>query len=269
MLKRTIKLSNGIDIPILGLGTWQVPQDIAARVVKDGIDTGYIHIDTAAVYGNEEGVGQGIRDSGIDRKDIFLTTKIPADIKTYEGAKKSIEESLKRLGVEYVDLMLIHCPVPWPLYAVGFKGCYKGNVEVYRAMEEAYNQGKIKCLGVSNFDVKDLQNILDHCRIKPVINQIVWHAGKRNEKVKKFCHDNGILIEAYSPLGTGKLLKKKKLIEMAEKHNVSPAQLCIKFTLMDTDISLPKTTHKERMKQNSLLGFEVSPEDFEILKKLK
>lgn len=268
MLEKKVKLSNGNAIPVIGLGTWQTPNEIAARVVQEGIEVGYIHIDTAIAYKNEVGVGEGLKLSNAKREDIFITSKIPADIKTYEGAKKAIEESVERLGVEYIDLMLIHCPVPWPKYMLGFKGCYKENVEVYRAMEEAYEKGLIKNLGVSNFDVKDIQNILDHCKIKPVINQIVWYIGKRNVKVRDFCHENGILIEAYSPLGTGRLLGKKKLNEMAEKYGVSTAQLCIKFTLMDVDITLPKTTHKERMIQNAALDFEISPEDFEILKNL-
>lgn len=268
MIKKTIKLSNGIDIPILGLGMWQVPKDIATRVALDGIDVGYIHIDTATVYGNEEEVGKAIKNSNIKRENIYITTKIPAETKDYEGAKKAINESLRKLGVDYVDLMLIHCPAPWSEFSKGVKGYYKENLEVYRAMEEAYNEGKIKSLGVSNFDVDDIENILNNCKVKPVINQIIWHIGNRNEKVKEYCHQNGILIEAYSPLKTGRILDQNIIIEMAKKYNVTAAQLCIKFTLMDVDISLPKTTHRERMVENSSLDFDISNEDFEILKNI-
>lgn len=268
MLDKKVKLNNGREIPVIGLGTWQVPCEVATQAVKDAIEVGYRHIDTAVAYGNEKEVGEGIALSGVKREDIFITTKIRADIKTFEGAKEEIKNSLERLNVDYIDLVLIHCPVPWPRYMLGIKGCYKQNVQVWKAMEEAYQEGKIRSLGISNFDIKDTKNILDHCTVKPVVNQIVWFAGKRDEKLRDYCHENGILIESYSPLGTGKLLKDKTVIKMAQKYNVSPAQLCIKFALMDVDITLPKTVHKERMVQNSKLDFEISKEDFEILKSL-
>ena len=268
MLKKTIAFSNGNKIPVIGLGTWQTPNDIASRVVKDAIDVGYIHIDTAAAYRNEEGVGEGIRQSGVDRRNLFITTKVPAEIKTYEGAKEVIQQSLKKLQLDYIDLVIIHCPAPWPLYAKGVKGYYKENVEVYRAMEEAVERGEIKSIGVSNFAIDDIQNILDHCKIKPVINQIPWFIGCRNEKLKEFCKENGILVESYSPLGTGRLLNNPAVIDMAKKYNVTVPQLCIKFALMDVDITLPKTTHKEYMIQNAQLNFEIAPEDFEALKRL-
>ena len=268
MLKKTIAFSNGNKIPVIGLGTWQTPNDIASRVVKDAIDVGYIHIDTAAAYRNEEGVGEGIRQSGVDRRNLFITTKVPAEIKTYEGAKEVIQQSLKKLQLDYIDLVIIHCPAPWPLYAKGVKGYYQENVEVYRAMEEAVDRGEIKSIGVSNFAIDDIQNILDHCKIKPVINQIPWFIGCRNEKLKEFCKENGILVESYSPLGTGRLLNNPAVIDMAKKYNVTVPQLCIKFALMDVDITLPKTTHKEYMIQNAQLNFEIAPEDFEALKRL-
>lgn len=268
MLKKTIAFSDGNKIPVIGLGTWQTPNDIAARVVKDAIDVGYIHIDTAAAYRNEEGVGEGIKQSGVDRKSLFITTKVPAEIKTYEGAKEVIAQSLKKLDLDYIDLVIIHCPAPWPLYAKGVKGYYEENVAVYRAMEEALERGEIKSIGVSNFAIEDIQNILDHCRIKPVINQIPWFIGCRNENLKAFCKENGILVESYSPLGTGRLLNNPFIIDMAKKYNVTVPQLCIKFALMDVDITLPKTTHKEYMIQNAQLDFEISTEDFEALKRL-
>ena len=268
MLKKTVAFSNGYEIPVLGLGTWQTPNEIAASVVKDAIDVGYIHIDTAAAYCNEEGVGEGIRLSGVDRKKLFITTKVPADIKTYEGAKEVIQESLRKLGVDYIDLVIIHCPVPWPLYSKGVKGYYEENVAVYKAMEEAVERGEIRSIGVSNFAIEDIQNILDHCKIKPVINQIPWFITRRNEKLKEFCKENEILVESYSPIGTGRLLNNPVINEVAKKYNVTPAQLCIKFALMDVDITLPKTTHKERMIENAQLDFEISEEDFEMLKRL-
>lgn len=268
MNHKTIKLSNGHQIPVIGLGMWQVKKEDAVRVIEEGIEVGYIHIDTAAAYQNEEEVGIGVRNSNIKREDIYITSKIPGEVKDYEGAKRYINESLKKLNMDYIDLMLIHCPVPWHLYKEGYKGFYKENLEVYKAMEEAYFEGKIKSLGISNFNVDDLKNIIENVRVKPVINQIVWHIGKRNEEVKEYCHKNGILIEAYSPLGTGRILDNELIKNMANKYNVSPAQLCIKFTLMDVDITLPKTTHKNRMIENIDLNFEISDEDFETLKNI-
>ena len=268
MLKRTVKFYNGNPIPILGLGTWQLPDYEAARVVKDAIDVGYIHIDTASAYENECGVGEGIRLSGIPRDKIFITTKVPAEIKTYEGAVNVIQQSLQRLGVEYIDLLIIHCPVPWREYHEGVRGYMKENVEVYRAMEEAYERGEIKAIGVSNFSIDDLQNIFDHCKIKPMINQIPWYITKRDEPLKEFCQKNNILVESYSPLGTGRLLDNPVIVDIANKYGVTPAQLCIRFALQDVDITLPKTTHKERMIQNAEVDFEISPEDFEVLKNL-
>ncbi len=268
MLKKIVTFANGETIPVIGLGTWQTPNDIAARVVKEAIEVGYRHIDTAAAYRNEEGVGEGIRLSGIAREELFITTKVPAEIKTYEGAKEVIQASLKKLGVDYIDLVIIHCPAPWPLYAKGVKGFYEENVAVYRAMEEAVERGEIRSIGVSNFAIDDVQNILDHCKIKPAINQIPWFIGHRNEELRDYCHKNGILVESYSPLGTGRLLDKPELADMAKKYGVTVPQLCIKFALMDVDITLPKTTHKEYMIQNAQLDFEISDEDFEALKRL-
>ena len=267
MLKKKVKMYNGVEIPVIGLGTWQLPDVDAAAVCKEAIDVGYIHIDSASAYENECGVGEGIRQSGIKREDIFITTKIPAEIKDYEGAKAIIQQSLKRLGVDYIDLMIIHCPIPWALYHQGVRSGYdEANVAVYRALEEAYDRGELRSIGVSNFDVHDLENIMEHCRIKPMINQIPWFVGRRNEAVKEYCKNHKILVESYSPLGTGRLLSQPLIVEMAEKYHVTPAQLCIKFALMDVDITLPKTTHRERMIENAQLDFEISSEDFEKLK---
>lgn len=269
MLNKTVAFYNGVEIPVIGLGTWQTPENIAARVVKEGIEVGYTHIDTAAAYRNEHGVGEGIKLSGVDRSKIFITSKIPAEIKTYKGAKKSIEKSLELLGVDYIDLVIIHCPVPWIIYHEGIRGCFKQNVKVYKALEEAYEAGKLRAIGVSNFAIHDIQNIIDHCKIKPMINQIPWFIGHRNEELKKFCQDNQILVESYSPLGTGRILNRPEIVEMAKNYNVTPAQLCIKFALQDVDITLPKTTHKERMIENAKVDFEISNEDMEILKNIK
>ena len=269
MLNKTVRFYNGVEIPVIGLGTWQTPNKIAARVVKEGIEVGYIHIDTATAYQNEQGVGEGLKLSGVDRSKIFITSKIPAELKTYKEAKESIEKSLKLLDVEYIDLVIIHCPTPWREYFRRRKDYFKENVEVYRALEEAYEAGKLRAIGVSNFDIADIRNIMDHCKIKPMINQIPWFIGCRDEALKEFCNKNQILVESYSPLGTGRIIDKPQIVKMAEKYNVTPAQLCIKFALQDVDITLPKTTHKERMIENAKVDFEISKEDFELLKSIK
>ena len=269
MLKRTVNFYNGVAIPIIGLGTWQTPNNIAARVIKEAIEVGYIHIDTAAAYKNEKGVGEGLKLSGVERNKIFITSKIPGETKTYQEAKESIEMSLQLLGVDYIDLVIIHCPTPWREYFRRTKGYFNENVEVYKALEEAYEAGKLRAIGVSNFSIADIQNIIDHCKIKPMINQIPWFIGCRDEKLKEFCNKNQILVESYSPLGTGRIIDKPVIVEMANKYNVTPAQLCIRFALQDVDITLPKTTHKERMVENSEVDFEISEDDFEVLKNIK
>ncbi|MBP5216529.1 MAG: aldo/keto reductase, partial [Bacilli bacterium] len=175
-INETIKMNNGLSIPVLGVGLWQVSKEDAARVVKEGIELGYRHLDDAAAYRNEEEAGEGIRASGIAREELFVTTKIPAEFKSYEKAKQSIDDSLRRLGLEYLDLILIHAPRPWPL--MWTKVNYdKQNVEVYRAMEEALEEGKVRAIGVSNFSEHDIDNILAHCKVKPAVNQICVFAG--------------------------------------------------------------------------------------------
>lgn len=278
MLKNKIKLNNGLEIPIIGLGTWQTPNGITSRVVQEAIDVGYIHIDTANTYDNEQGVGEGIRKSGINRENIFVTSKIPAEIKSYQEAKKKIDESLTLLNIDYIDLMLIHCPCPWNEFKKhsnaiannnwdGYQrhGYQEENLEVWCALEEAVQQGKIKSIGISNFFNKDTENILNHCSIKPVINQINYHIGFEQNDIVEFCHNNNILIEAYSPIATGDLLNNEFVKEIANKYGVSVAQLSIRYALDKTDIVLPKTTHKEFMIENAKLDFNISKEDMQIL----
>ena len=267
MLEKTMKLHNGVEIPVIGLGTWLTPNDIADEVVKTALQMGYLHIDTAQAYGNEEGVGQGIRDSGIKREDIFITSKVQAEIKSYKKAKKSIDESLKRLGVDYIDLMLIHCPQPWVLFRSPFR-YFKQNIEVWKALEEAYKEGKLRAIGVSNFLIDDLENIMNHCEIKPMANQILLHIGETPVDVIKFCQENDIVVEAYSPIAHGKALKNKEIAQMAEKYKVSIPQLCIKYTLQLDTISIPKASSKEHIEDNMKLDFEIKEEDMIELMKL-
>ena len=260
-------LSNGVKIPKVGYGTWLIKNEDAYECVRNAIDAGYTHIDSAQAYGNEENVGKAIRECGLPREKIFLTTKVKAEIKSYEKAKKSIEISLKTLGLDYIDLMLIHCPQPWALFR-GKRRFFKENKEVWRALEEAYKEGKIKSIGVSNFLVDDLQNILRDCEIKPMVNQILCHIGNTPMDVIKFCQENDIVVESYSPIAHGAALKNPAIVKMAEKYNVPVAQLCIKYTLQLDTVSLPKASSKEHIIDNLKLDFEISEEDMIELIKL-
>lgn len=260
-------LSNEKMIPTLAYGTWLIHNNDAAKCVEIALRNGYRHIDTAQAYGNEEGVGEGIKASGLPREEIYVTTKVMAEIKTYKGAKASIDKSLKKLGLDYVDLILIHCPQPWILYKSKFK-FFKQNVQVWKALEEAYKEGKVKAIGVSNFGVDDLKNILDNCEIPPMVNQILLHIGEVPTDIVEYCSEHNIVIESYSPIAHGKALKDEAIIKMAEKYNVSVPQLCIKFTLQLGTVSIPKAAKEEHIIANTKLDFTIKEEDMVELMKL-
>ena len=249
-------LNNGVKAPALAYGTWLIENENATNCVKMALEAGYRHIDTAQAYGNEEGVGQGIKESGLKREEVFITSKVQA-----------IDESLKRLGVDYIDLMLIHCPQPWALFRGPFK-YYKQNIQVWKAMEDAYKEGKVRAIGVSNFLVDDLENIINNCEIKPMANQILLHIGETPVDVIKFCQENDIVVEAYSPIAHGRALNDEKIKAMADKYKVSVPQLCIKYTLQLDTISIPKASSKEHIEDNMKLDFEISEEDMVELMKL-
>ena len=254
-------LSNGNKVPALAYGTWLIKNEDAANCVKMALEAGYRHIDTAQAYGNEEGVGQGIRESGLKREEIYITSKVKAEYKSYKKAKASIDESLKKLGVDYIDLMLIHCPQPWALFRGPFR-YFKQNIQVWKAMEEAYKEGKLKAIGVSNFLVDDLENIINNCEIKPMA------IGETPVDVIKYCQENGIVVEAYSPIAHGRALNNEAIMAMADKYKVSVPQLCIKYTLQLDTISIPKASSKQHIEDNMKLDFEISEEDMVELMKL-
>ena len=214
-MKKEFVLSNGQKIPSLGYGTWLIKNENAAECVKTALELGYRHIDTAQAYGNEEGVGKGIKESGLNREEIYVTTKVMAEHKSYKKAKASIDKSLKELGLDYVDLILIHCPQPWILFR-SKRRYFKENIQVWKALEEAYKEGKVKAIGVSNFLVDDLENIMNNCEIKPMVNQILCHIGNTPVDVIKFCQENDIVVESYSPIAHGAALKDKKIEEFAK-----------------------------------------------------
>lgn len=260
-------LSNGKKIPSLGLGTWFIDDDKVDKAVVAAVRMGYRHVDTAQAYGNERGVGKGVKTCGIPREEVFVTSKVAAEAKTYEEAAISIDETLDKMGLEYIDLMLIHSPQPWAEWRDD-KRYFEENIQVWKALEDAYKDGKIKAIGVSNFLVDDLENLLAHCGIKPMVNQLLIHIGNTPTELIDFCKEQGIVVEAYSPIAHGEALKNQTIVDMAKKYGVSVSQLCIKYVLNLGLIALPKTANEEHMKNNADLAFEIPSEDMEILKAL-
>lgn len=258
-------LANGVKIPKLGLGTWMIDNDKVIEVVKQAIDLGYRHIDTAQAYQNEEGVGRGVRESGIAREELFLTTKLAAEIKTYDEAKQAIDKSLQKMGTEYIDLMLIHSPQPWMEFGEEDR-FFEGNVEAWRALEHAYETGKLRAIGVSNFIEADLENLFEHGTIQPMVNQVLAHISNTPFDLIQYAQDKGILVEAYSPIAHGAVLNNEDLIEMAKRYGVSVAQLCIRYDLQLGLLPLPKTQTYEHLQSNQMLDFTISYEDMETLK---
>lgn len=261
----TYTLNNGIAIPKIGLGTWEIENDKAAQAVRDATKIGYRHIDTAEGYNNEAGVGEGIRTSGISRKELFVTTKLQAAYKTYDEAKAGIEQSLADLDIDYIDLMIIHAPQPWESFREGER-FFEGNLEAWKALEEYYQLGKIKAIGVSNFDEIDLQNILDNSSVKPAVNQILCHVGNTPFKLIDFCQKNDILVEAYSPIAHGAIFGNTQVQAIADKYDVSLPQLCIKYDLQLNTIVIPKTANPAHMLSNAELDFIISENDMATLK---
>lgn len=262
------ELSNGLKIPKVGLGTWLIDNDKVEEVVECALEVGYRHIDTAQAYGNEEGVGKAIRKSNIARQDLFITSKIAAEAKTYQEAYDSINETLNKMELDYLDLMIIHSPQPWQEFRDDNR-YFKENKEVWKALETAYQEGKVKAIGVSNFLKDDLENILTSCQIKPMVNQILTHISNTKTELIKFCKENDILVEAYSPIAHGAILKNENIIAMANKYNVSVARLCIRYIIQLGLVALPKASSKEHLIDNLKVDFEISEEDMEVLKAIK
>lgn len=261
---KNFTLTNGNEIPAIGFGTWMIPNDIAAEKVKEAISIGYRHIDTAQAYENEEGVGEGIRLSGIPREELFVTTKLAAEIKDFEEARMAIDESLKKLNMDYVDLMIIHSPKPWSDFQ-GDSHFFEGNLAAWKALEEAHNSGKIKAIGVSNFEVIDLENLIEKATIKPMVNQILAHIGQTPFDVIAYSQQNDLLVEAYSPIAHGEMLKNKEITEMATKYQVSIAQLAIRYCLQLGLLPLPKTESVSHMRDNLAVDFEITEDDMKVL----
>ena len=268
ILQESYRLENGVQIPRLGLGTWFIADDKAARAVRDAVEVGYRLIDTAQAYGNERGVGEGVRTCGLPRKDLFVTSKVAAEAKTYEEAARSIDETLDKMGLDYLDMMIIHSPQPWTEFRVE-KRYFAENKEVWRALEDAYAAGKLRAIGVSNFLQDDLENLLEDCRIKPMVNQILLHITNTDRALLEYCRAQGILVEAYSPIAHGEALKNPAITQMAEKYGVTPAQLCIRYVLQLGTVALPKTANPAHMRDNAVVDFQISPEDMHTLETME
>lgn len=264
----TITLNNGVKIPKLALGVWEIPDDKVADAVKSAVDIGYRHIDTAQAYGNERGVGEGVRNASVSRDEIFVNSKVAAEIKDYDTAKQSIDETLNKMGLDYLDMMIIHNPQPWNEVNQGNDRHFEGNLETWRAMEDAVKAGKLKTIGVSSFGKEDLDNLIKNSSTKPAVNQVQIHIGDTPMDIIKYSQANDIAVEAFSPVAHGAAMKDERIKQMAAKYNVSVPQLCIRYDWQLNVIVLPKSANPEHMKANAELDFEISDEDMKTLMKV-
>ena len=269
MFNEIMTLSNAVKVPQLALGTWLIDDDKVTDAVRAAIAMGYRHIDTAQAYANERGVGEGIRTSGVKREDIFVTTKVAAEHKDYKSASRGIDNSLKEMRLDYIDMMIIHSPQPWVEVNQSEDRYYEGNLEAWRALTDAYKAGKLRAIGVSNFLKEDIDNIWNNAEVKPMVNQVLCHISNSPIELIKYCQDKGIVMEAYSPVAHGEAMKITAIADMAKKYGVSVPQLCIRYDIQLGMIVLPKTANPEHMKSNADVDFVISDEDMEILKKVE
>ena len=253
--QKLIKLNNGIEMPQIGFGVWKIPFNQTAKVVTDVIKNHYRLIDTAKQYGNEEQVGQGIKDSGIEQKQLFLTTKIfNGDQGDFDKLRNAFNEQLKKLGTDHDDLLLLHWPV------------FNKYIESWRALEAIYNDGQARAIGVCNFDVNHLQKLMDHANIMPMVNQIEFNPRIHQPDTVAFCQDNHIQLEAWSPLGNGQLLSSPVISKIAKEHGKTPAQVIIRWELQQGFIVIPKSIHEERMRENrDVYDFELDADEMEAI----
>lgn len=268
ILKETYTLANGVKIPKLGLGTWFIADEKAAQAVCDAVRAGYRHFDTAQAYENERGVGEGIRTCGISRDELFVTTKLAAEAKTYQEAVAAIDGSLKAMGLDYIDMMLIHSPQPWAEFREENR-YEEGNREAWRALEEAYRAGKLRAIGVSNFEKQDIDSLLAGSSVAPMVNQLLAHVSNTPFDLIAYSEKKGMLVEAYSPVAHGEMLKNSSVQEIAAKYSVSIPQLCIRYILQLGLLPLPKTANPEHMLVNAEVDFVISDADMEALKAME
>ncbi|MGG7188967.1 aldo/keto reductase [Clostridium paraputrificum] len=266
-LNDTYTLSNGVNIPCVGFGTWQTPNgETATNSVLEAIKCGYRHIDTAACYGNEESVGKAIKLSGINREDLFVTSKLWNTDQGYESTLKAFNKTIKDLDLDYLDLYLIH----WPVVKGHKEDWEKSICETWKAFEKLYSEGKIRAIGVSNFKPHHLKVIFENCNIKPIVNQIELHPSHNQDETVKFCRNNNILVEAWGPLSTGRIFKVKEMQDIADKYSKSIAQITLRWHIQNEILPLPKSVTPSRIKENSMIfDFELLKEDMELIQNLK
>ncbi|PTL79277.1 aldo/keto reductase [Vitiosangium sp. GDMCC 1.1324] len=254
-LQSTVKLNNGVEIPRLGLGVFRAPRgEVTRQAVRAALAAGYRHIDTARIYGNERDVGAAVRESALPREDIFVTTKLWNEDQGYDSTLRACERSLKDLGLEYVDLYLVHWPVPGR------------RLESWRAMEKLLAEGKCRAIGVSNFLEHHLDQLLAHSQVVPAVNQVEQHPFLHQPSLLRYCASKGIAVEAYSPLTKGLRLGDPRVVEIARKYGKSPAQVLIRWCLEHDLVVIPKSVHEERIRENAnVFDFSLSPEDLRRL----
>jgi diketogulonate reductase-like aldo/keto reductase len=260
-LTDTFTLNNGVKIPCIGFGTWQTPDgDVAVSSVKAALKAGYRHIDTAAIYGNEESVGRAIKESGVPRKEIFLTTKLWNTEHGYDSTLRAFEENARKLGTDYFDLYLIHWPNPEK-----FRGSWQqANADTWRAFEELYKAGKVRAIGISNFHERHIEPLLKTAVVAPQVNQIRLCPGNTQDAVVEYSRSKNMLLEAYSPLGVGKVIDSPEMKVFAGKYQRSVAQICIRWSLQRGYLPLPKSVTPERIEANTkVFDFEIASGDVE------
>lgn len=265
-LTDTFKIYNGVEIPCVGLGTWQSKDEIARISVLSALSHGYRLIDTAAAYGNERGVGAGIKDSGLKREEIFVTSKLRNADHGYKSTLEAFNLTMEKLGLDYLDLYLIHWPNP-----VQYRSTWKKAMqETWRAFEELYEAGKIRAIGISNFMPHHIEALMETAKIKPMVNQLKLCPGITQQEVVDYCEKNGILVEAYSPFGTGTIFASEEMKELSKKYNKSIGQICLRWCLQKDFVSLPKSANPMRIKENAeIFDFELSEEDMDIISGLE
>lgn len=265
-LQDTYTLANGVKIPCVGFGTWQTPEgDAAYEAVTTALKDGYRHIDTAAGYGNEESVGRAIRESGLPHEEIFVTTKLQNPMHGYDNTMKAFADSMEKLGLDYLDLYLIHWPNP-----IKFRDHWQeANAGTWKAFEELYSAGKIRAIGVSNFYERHIEALMETATITPMVNQIRLCPGDAQPDIVSYCRERNILLEAYSPLGTGKIFEVVEMKQLAEKYQKSIAQVSLRWSLQMGFLPLPKSVTAKRIKENTeIFDFELSQEDVDLITNL-
>lgn len=269
MIDRVMTLSNGVTMPMLAWGTWFIKDDRVAEAVRQAVAVGYRHIDTAQGYRNERGVGEGIRTCGLLREQLFVTSKVAAEHKSYESAAASIDRSLALMELDYLDLMLIHSPQPWTEVNQSDNRYAEENRQVWKALEDAYAAGKVRAVGISNFLQGDIDSLWQTAAVKPMVNQILCHIGNTPFELMAYCGEKGIVLEAYSPIAHGEALKNPHIAGMARKYGVSIPQLCIRYAFQLGMVVIPKAENPEHMRTNTEIDFEISDADMETLKNME